>query len=189
MTQAPDGSVSVPSRMQLELAPLDGSGTVNQTEEAVRALGQYLGILASRPDNDHGTGPDVLWEIGNHKAICMELKTGKLETSQYNKGEIGQLADHIQWVRDNTTAEDILPLFVGPHLPVTDRANPTPEMAVIELSELDALASRLNSAVTDVSSSALPISIRTDIADRFADRSLLFPHILESIDFMYLADQ
>ena len=189
MTEAPDGSVSVPSRMQLELAPLDGSGTVKQTEEAVRALGQYLGIRASRPDNEHGTGPDVLWEIGSQKAICMELKTEKLETSQYNKGEVGQLADHIQWVRDNTTAEDILPLFVGPRLPVTGRANPTPEMAMLELSELYTLSRRLNSAMTDVSESALPISIRTDIADMFAERGLLFPQVLESIKFMHFADQ
>ena len=77
MTEAPDGSVSVPRRMRLELAPLDGSGTVRQTEEAVRALGQYLGVRASRPDNDHGTGPDVLWEIGEDTAVCMELKTEK----------------------------------------------------------------------------------------------------------------
>ena len=119
----------------------------------------------------------------------MELKTEKLDTSRYNKGEIGQLSDHIQWVRDNTTAEDILPLFVGPHLSVTDRANPTPEMAVIELSELNTLARRLNSAVTDVSESTLPISIRADISDMFAERDLLFPDVLESIEFMYLASQ
>ena len=189
MTEAPDGSVSVPRRMNLELAPLDGSGTVNQTEEAVRALGQYLGVRASRPDNDHGTGPDVLWEIGDGAAICMELKTEKLDTSQYNKDEVGQLSDHIQWVRNNTTAEDIFPLFVGPHLPATDRANPTPRMAVVELSELYTLATRLNSAVTDVSESALPISIHADIADMFADRVLLFPQLLESIEFLHLVDQ
>ena len=189
MTVDPNGSVSIPSRMQIELAPLDGSGTTRQTEEAVRALGQYLGVRASRPDNDHGTGPDVLWEIGDDMAICIELKTEKSKGSKYNKSDIGQLSDHIQWVRDNTTAEHILPLFVGPNLPVTGRANPTPEMAVIELSELDTLAERLDSAMTDLNESALPISVRVDIADMFAERDLLFPHILKSIEFMYFADQ
>ena len=189
MTEAPDGSVNVPSRMRLELAPLDGTGTVRQTEEAVRALGQYLGVQASRPDNDNGTGPDVLWEIGEGTAICMELKTEKLDTSQYKKADIGQLSDHIQWVKENTTAEKILPVFIGPHLPVSRRANPTPEMVVVELSELDELGERLTSAVTDVSSSALPITIRTELADMFAERNLLFPGLMETIEFIRLADQ
>ena len=189
MTEASDGSVKVPSRMRLELAPLDGSGTVRQTEEAVRALGQYLGVQAIRPDNDHGTGPDVLWEIGKDAAVCMELKTEKLATSQYKKADIGQLLDHVQWVKENTTAVNILPVFIGPHLPVSGRANPAPEMVVVELSELNDLGERLISAVTDVSSSALPITVRTELADMFVDRDLLFPDLMDTIEFMRLADQ
>ena len=189
MTAAPDGSVNVPNRMQLELAPLDGTGTVRQTEEAVRALGQYLGVRASRPDNDHGTGPDVLWEISDGTAICMELKTEKLETSQYNKDDIGQLSDHIQWVKDNTNATNILPVFVGQHLPVSRPANPTPEMAVVKLRELNALGERLFSALTDISSTALPLSIRADLTDTFAERALLFPELMGSIEFSPLAER
>ena len=189
MTEAPDDSVNVPRRMRLELAPLDGSGTVRQTEEAVRALGQYLGVRTSRPDNDYGTGPDVLWEVGDHTAICMELKTEKLDTSQYKKADIGQLSDHVQWVNGNTAAEKIIPVFVGPHLSVSDRANPTAEMIVVELSELNSLGKKLTSAVTDVSSSALPITIRSDLTDMFAERDLLFPGLMDTIKFMHLADQ
>ena len=189
MTEAPDGSVNVPSRMRLDLAPLDGSGTVRQTEEAVRALAQYLGVRASRPDNDHGTGPDVLWEIGEGVAICMELKTQKQATSQYKKADIGQLSDHVQWVKENTTAVKVLPVFIGPHLRVSGRANPTPEMIVVELSELDDLGEKLIGAVTDVSSSALPITVRTELADKFDERDLLFPRLMNTIKSIHLADQ
>ena len=189
MTEAADGSVNVPGRMQLELALLDGSGTVRQTEEAVRALGQYLGLRASRPDNEHGTGPDVLWELGDDRAICMELKTEKLDTSQYKKADIGQLLDHVQWVKEHTTAESILPVFIGPHLPVSGRANPTSEMIVVELSELDDLGERLISAVIDVSSSAIPLMIRAELSDTFAARNLLYPGLMDSIKSARLVDQ
>ena len=188
MTESPDGSVNVPSRMLQDLGLLDGNGTVRQTEEAVRALGQYLGARSSRPDNDHGTGPDVLWEVEGDIAICMELKTQKQDTSQYKKGDIGQLADHVQWVKEHTIAKTIKPVFIGPHLPVSGRANPAPEMVVIELSELKSLGDRLIGAVADVSSTALPIMVRADLADMFAKRDLLFPGVMDSIECKWLAD-
>lgn len=189
MTESPNGSVNVPSRMRQDLAPLDGSGTARQTEEAVRALGQYLGVRSSRPDNDHGTGPDVLWEIGGGAAICMELKTEKLDTSQYKKGDVGQLSDHVQWVKEYTTATTIKPVFIGPHLRVSSRANPAPEMVVVELSVLKGLGERLVGAMTDVSSTAIPIMVLADLADLFAERNLLFPDVMGSIACKHLADQ
>ena len=48
-------------------------------------------------------------------------------------------------------------------------------MVVVDLSELDNLGERLISAVTDVGSSALPITVRTELAEMFAERELLFP--------------
>ena len=148
-----------------------------------------LGIRSSRPDNDHGTGPDVLWEIEGSTAICMELKTEKQDASQYKKSDTGQLSDHVQWVKENTTAETIEPVFIGPHLAVSNRANPAPEMIVAELSELKKLSERLISAVTDVSSTTIPIMVRSDLAVMFAERDLLFPNVMESIKYKRLADQ
>ena len=189
LTDTPDSSVKFPVRMQLDLALLDGSGTVRETEEAVRALGQYLGLRASRPDNDHGTGPDVLWETEDGVAVCMELKTEKTNDSQYRKTELGQLLDHVQWVRDNTPAEEVLPIFIGPHLSASDRSNPPPEMTVVELPELNTLGERLSSAVTDICSSALPLEIRIAVAETFAERDLMFPNLLNSIRRVHLANK
>ncbi|WP_305802911.1 hypothetical protein, partial [Thiolapillus sp.] len=56
-----DGSIVLPKGLDTDLAYLDGSGSPAQTEESLRALGQYLGLNATRPDNEHGTGPDALW--------------------------------------------------------------------------------------------------------------------------------
>ncbi|MCS1407250.1 MAG: hypothetical protein M2R45_00407 [Verrucomicrobia subdivision 3 bacterium] len=191
MTEAPDSSLNIPSRIYKDLAPLDGSGTPRETEEAVRALGQYLGLRASRPDNDLGTGPDVLWEISKDTAVtavCMELKTDKLETSQYKKKDISQLLNHIQWVKENTTATEILPVFVGPYLPVASQANPGPEMVLADLSELKKLSERLISAVEDVNSSALPLTVHTELTNILSERNLLFPDLMGSIAFKRLTD-
>ena len=75
----------VPPRIQQDLARLDGSGSVPQTEEALRCLGQYLGLESTRPDKEHGTGPDVLWRSEDGFALVMEVKTDKEESSSYQK--------------------------------------------------------------------------------------------------------
>ena len=92
-------SIEMPKTMRSDLAPLDGTGTVGQTEEALRCLGQFLGLDATRPDNDPGTGPDVLWVGEGGLAVCMEVKTCKTETSFYRKNDVGQLHNHVQWVK------------------------------------------------------------------------------------------
>ncbi len=52
-----------------------GEGSPRQSEEAVRYLGELLGFTASRPDNDVGTGPDVLWhDEADNTLLAFELK-------------------------------------------------------------------------------------------------------------------
>ncbi len=49
-----------------------------KAEEALRILGQLLGLNSQRPDNTTGTGPDVTWEGENDPlAFGFELKTDK----------------------------------------------------------------------------------------------------------------
>jgi hypothetical protein len=49
------------ARIDRELVFLNGGKSSNQEEEAVRALGELLGLNAVRPDHEFSTGPDVLW--------------------------------------------------------------------------------------------------------------------------------
>jgi len=111
----------------------------------------------------------------------MELKTGKGQATRYKKTDIGQLSNHVQWVKDNVEANEILPVFVGPKLTVSDSASPAPEMAVIELAKLRELGRRLVGALTEVSSAAIPITVETELAKKFEERELVFPHVLGSI--------
>ena len=103
--------VRVPPRIQQDLLYLDGSGSVPQTEEALRCLGQYLGLESTRPDKEHNTGPDVLWISDDGFVLVMEVKTDKGESSTYQKADLGQLRDHVQWVLDRLQPSGIGPGF------------------------------------------------------------------------------
>ena len=54
-------SIRPPKTIIQDLQPLSGNATARQTEEALRCLGQYLGLQSTRPDNENDIGPDVLW--------------------------------------------------------------------------------------------------------------------------------
>ena len=164
-----------------DLAALDGTGSPPQTEEAVRRLGEYLGLDSIRPEKEVGTGPDVLWDTPGGPAFNQELKTDKEAESKYQKRDIGQLYDHLQWVKDNSESAAILSTFIGPVLPPSDESNPGPEVTVIELGEYKALAGRLRLALEDICSTARPGTLRQTILEVFQSRALLWPEVYDGM--------
>ena len=82
-------SIEPPKTMIQDLKRLDGNSSARQAEEALRCLGQYLGLESTRPDHEFGKGPDVLWLSEKGYAVCMEVKTCKQETSRYTKSNVG----------------------------------------------------------------------------------------------------
>jgi len=184
----PNGKINPPKLLHMDLSYLDGSGSSAQTEESLRALGQYLGLNASRPDNEFGTGPDVLWELEEYPSLCIEVKTGKKEASRYKKDEIGQLRDHIQWVLDNTGSEEIIPIFVGPKVGATGASNPSKDILVVELSEFKLLADKLTQAYIDAAKNSLPLTLRREVLKLFQTRELLWPNFFDKIEKIILAE-
>lgn len=183
-----DGEILLPKQLNADLVYLNGTGTPAQTEEALRALGQYLGLESSRPDKEFGTGPDVLWLQEGMTALCMEVKTDKEITSRYQKKEVGQLNDHIQWVKENTKAQHIIPVFVGPVVGATSNANPSEEHRVINLNQFEILAQKLKATLTDVKAEALHITLRHTLNRVFVDRKLIWPDCLELLEFHKLKE-
>jgi len=159
---------------------LDGSGSVPSTEEAVRSLGEFLGLDSARPDQEHDTGPDVLWASAP-AALSLELKTDKLETGSYFKKEIMQVHDHLQWIRDHTECDDILPVLVGPIIPPDSKANPHPSTVVVELAHFHDLGKRLRSALEDIISQALPMTRAQVVDEVFTERRLRWAQLREDL--------
>ncbi len=180
--------VQPPKTLVQDLTPLNGNGSAAQVEETIRCLGQYLGLRSTRPDKEYGTGPDVLWMSDEGHAACIEVKTDKQSTSSYRKEDVGQLHNHIQWVKDNHEVSEIVPAFVGPLLPSTKEASPSPDMKTIELQQFHELSQRLIAALQDVAQSALPLSLEHDLGEAMRNRNLMYPEVVAHLDGCFLED-
>ncbi len=183
-----DSRVLVPRSLDRDLLYLNGSGTTNQTEEALRCLGQYLGFPSTRPDNEHGTGPDVLWLFPDKSALCADAKTDKMASSVYRKEEFGQLSDHVQWVRENTEVESMISGFVGPELPVSKSANPPEGLKLATLGSFFAIGETLKAAYRDIATTALPLTVDQLVAVEFKKRGLLWPVLKEAFGLIEMRD-
>lgn len=121
---------------------LDKASSSSAKEEAVRQYGELLGFDASRPDNEYGKGPDVIWtEPESTGCVAFELKTEKNDPAEYNKREVGQSMNDVQWLKDNEGGKDWEGvLIVGPPGVCKSEASPSDKIFLVES---DALASRM----------------------------------------------
>ena len=83
----------------------------DDAEAALRDLGLHLGLVSTRPDAEHGQGPDNLWAWPGHAAV-IELKTGsKAET--VSKDDLDQLGGSLRWYVVQSNAQpDATPVLV-----------------------------------------------------------------------------
>ncbi|PLX33591.1 MAG: helicase [Hyphomicrobiales bacterium] len=138
-------------RWRTQLMDLSGAST-RRMEEATRVLGEILGFVATRPDNDVGTGPDVLWvDEPSSQCIAFELKTDKDNPATYWKKDISQGHDHLSWITDNYPDSTCLGLlYVGPDGSIEARGNPSNAMKICLPSSLVELQNQLFALVSDL---------------------------------------
>ena len=86
-------------------------------ESTMEELGTLLGFESHRPERDIGSGPDVLWSLGDSKYLVIECKNEA--TRKVWKKDAAQLAHSMNWFTekyDNTcTAIPILVHHSGCH--------------------------------------------------------------------------
>jgi hypothetical protein len=132
------------SGLEKQFAALsDPRASAAQHEEATRALGEALGFDATRPDNEHRTGPDVLW-VDEEARVCLlfELKTLQQGPKPLTKTIVSQGHDHVQWVKNRYSNVHIAGLvFVADSKKCNADANPSDAMWVGPLMSLRAIAS------------------------------------------------
>lgn len=123
-----------------------------QVEEGVKLLADWLGLIASRPDHESGTGPDVLWLGPDKNSIgaWFELKTEKTIGSRYSKQDIGQTHDHKVWAATTYPDHQFEEALVGRLLEVSTESNPNPGLKIIELDAFLNLLTRLKDAYTQL---------------------------------------
>jgi hypothetical protein len=167
--------------LRRRLSDLDGA-TPKRMEEAVRSLGEALGFDATRPDNDTGTGPDVLWvSPATSECLAFELKTDKNNPGIYNKRDVGQAHDSLQWVKGQSSSLNCLGLiFVGPEGRCSDEANPSAAMTLTSPSTLASLRDRLLALLRDMRA-ALPIQRLVAINDACSQESWTLPALADEV--------
>ena len=113
----------------------------NPAEEAMKTLGQLLGLESTRPNADVHTGPDNFWcGEGEVEAWGFELKTDKKAGGEYTKTEIDQSLDHINWIQKEKRGKKTRASIVGPELAVSNLANPDPALDIIDLGGFQEIA-------------------------------------------------
>lgn len=137
--------------LKSELSMID-RGTPKQAESAVRKLGELLGFRSTRPDNDEGTGPDVLWYCEESNTVVgFELKTNKKSPANYQKKDIAQGHDHISWIEHNYSGSYRLGLlYVGPDGRADSKANPSQNMGLCTVETIVNLRDQVLAVMDDI---------------------------------------
>ncbi len=70
--------------------------STEEFEQAWYELGNHLGFASQRPERDLGDGPDVLWMLGDGRALVTECKSG-VTTDSISRHDAAQLSHSMDW--------------------------------------------------------------------------------------------
>lgn len=121
-------------------------------EEALRMLGEHLGLEAQRPERELGAGPDVFWGLGSFVYWVIEAKTGST-AKVIHKRDSNQLSGSMHWFHDryDATARGV-PVMVHPARAMARDATAAPGTRVLDTSGLDRLKSAVRAFAAAVAS-------------------------------------
>ncbi len=115
----------------------------DEAEEALRQTALHIGLRGERPELEWGSGPDVLWALGQLSYWVIEAKTGAT-SDVIHKRDANQLAGSMNWFSDRYDVScDGVPVMVHPARALAPDARETPGMKVITEDGLGRLRSAL----------------------------------------------
>jgi hypothetical protein len=162
----------------------------NKVEQALRDLGELLGLRSSRPDREEKTGPDNVWQSAEGKdGVALECKTNKQLTSQYQKvDDIGQFDDHMRYLQAKHPGESFRKIIVGPKLAVSSNANPPLDLELVTLEQFTSLTERLGEAIDYVESAAHEDDVNICVQKALDSFGLGWPQCVTSLESSLITD-
>lgn len=117
--------------------------SANVFEQAIKELGEYLGFMSQRPENDFRKGPDNLWAGMDNNCFVIECKN-EATSSTICKDYCNQLNGSIVWFEANYPAiNTFTPIMIHPNTKFEYAASPDPRIRIINKEKLELLRSKL----------------------------------------------
>lgn len=167
--------------LDLQMISSSDDNTSNRVEEALRVVGELLGVDSTRPDKESsGSGPDVSWRLPGEPALLIELKSEKYKTAEsvYTKDDLSQLDDHRRWATRNGIEEAEV-IFVGPNRLSSRESNPALDTNVISLEQFHELAKKLRLIIEHIDGISAPLTQRADVADALRVAGLNYGKVID----------
>ncbi|UZD74108.1 DEAD/DEAH box helicase family protein [Bacillus siamensis] len=124
--------------------------SANVFEQAIKELGEHLGFISQRPENDFRKGPDNMWASINNICFVIECKN-EATASTINKDYCNQLNGSIVWFEENYPAiNTFTPIMIHPNTKFEYAASPDARIRIMNKSKLDLLRGRLREFASQV---------------------------------------
>lgn len=133
-----------------ELIPSTEPSAVPRFEQAMKELAQHLGLVAQRPEQEIGKGPDVLWMLGDSRFWVIECKSGS-EQEAIPKSDMGQLSQSVDWFAESYDGSNqVAPILVHPSRDLDGKASAAAETKILTFSKLEGLRNAVKEFATAV---------------------------------------
>lgn len=129
-------------------------GAVRDFEVALAELGRHLGFVTQLPESETGTGPDVLWALGDNQYFVIEAKSGA-ESDKIWRKDVEQLAHSMNWFRERyDQTSTATPIMVHRSYLLDTAASPPPGTRVITTDGMTRIREALTSVVRAVATAS-----------------------------------
>lgn len=106
------------------MSDLVPEASASRYEEALAALGAFLGFESERPEKVHKTGPDVLWRTDANFDFVIEAKSEKDEENPLYKKDHAQLLEAEHWFKQAYPGRDAVRVSALPEPVADEKATP-----------------------------------------------------------------
>lgn len=148
--------------------------SANVFEQAIKDLGEHLGFISQRPENDFRKGPDNMWASINNICFVIECKN-EATSKTICKDYCNQLNGSIVWFEETYPAlSTFTPIMIHPNTKFDYAASPDSRIRIINKEKLELLRGRLREFASQVAQSNYDFSTVAGLLKAFKLEPELF---------------
>lgn len=142
-------------------------------ERALKEIGDILGFVSQRPDNEIRKGPDNLWCGTNNRYLMFECKSEVDESRKsINKHEAGQMEEHCAWFENEYGDMDVKRILIIPTKVLSYEADFSRDIEIMRKSKLRELKVKVKSFIKEFRTFEI-----NDLSEETITKWLKFHHL------------